>query len=294
MSKTIPPKPPASASRPPALDRVLLALCRPGAFASASRDEPGTSVVVSAQSKGVSIAVLTAPAAVAATLESAGLAQWHQAGTGHVRRLLATDAGRARAARLLAGAEVPPFLAQHQPLVRETLERDATAVLLDAAESPLAWLARRKGRDGLALIDPVCLAAGERLRRDFTMAQMLPRVTSDWSGNAGGQSGGASAIHFSEAAAGARQRVDRALEAAGDEFAGLLLDVCGFLKGLEVVEGERGWPQRSARVVLVLALGRLAKHYGLAGEARGPRHSGGTRQWGAPDFRPALHAADAA
>ena len=294
MSKNIRTMPSASASRPSQPDRALLALCRPGAFASASRDEPEKSVVVSAQSKGISIAVLTAPAAVAATLESAGLAQWHRAGTGHVRRLLATDAGRARAARLQAGVEVPPFLAQHQPLVRETVERDEAAVVRDAAESPLAWLARRKGRDGLALIDPVCFAAGERLRRDFTMAQMLPRVTSDWSGNAGGKSGGASAIHFSEAAAAARQRVDRALDAAGDEFAGLLLDVCGFLKGLEMVEGERGWPQRSARVVLVLALGRLAKHYGLAGEARGPRQSGGMRQWGAPGFRPALHAAGAA
>ena len=35
---------------------------------------------------------------------------------------------------------------------------------MDEAESPLAWLARRKGRDGRALIEPVQLLAGERLR----------------------------------------------------------------------------------------------------------------------------------
>jgi len=76
----------------------------------------------------------------------------------------------------------------------------------------------------------------------------------------------------------ARQRVHRALDAAGPEFGGLLLDVCCFLKGLEDVERERAWPPRSAKVVLQLAFDRLARHYVYAAQVRGPAQAA-IRTW---------------
>jgi hypothetical protein len=198
-----------------------------------------------------------------------------------------TAVGRSHLARLeiaRSGAEIDPFLAQHLDLARTEL---ATAsgrarVDMDTAESPLVWLARRKGRDGRALIEPVQLQAGERLRADFTRAQLMPRITANWSSSVARDRRGGGVTTFTEAVVAARQHVRHAFDAAGPEFIGLLLDVCCFLKGLEDVERERGWPPRSAKVVLQLALDRLARHYGYAAEARGRGHAA-MRTWLAPD-----------
>jgi hypothetical protein len=161
------------------------------------------------------------------------------------------------------------------------------------AESPLAWLRRRKDKDGNALITSAQFDAGERLRADLWRAQMMPRVTSDWSGNAPGRrqrrSAPGAGIDMADGVLAARQRVHRALRAAGADFAGLLIDVCGHLKGLEQLERGEGWPQRSAKFFLRYALTRLARHYGLIRDAEEDASIGRRLQhWGADDYRPNL------
>lgn len=173
---------------------------------------------------------------------------------------------------------VGSFRAQHLALEKSQVSTEfgRSSVLIDQAESPLVWLARRRGRDGRALIDAHQLQAGERLRVDFTHAHLMPRTTSNWSNpiSSGRTSNGSQlAGAFTETMIAARQRVHHALDAVGPEFSGLLLDICCFLKGLEDVERERAWPARSGKVVLQIALDRLARHYGYAAQARGPARS---------------------
>ena len=171
--------------------------------------------------------------------------------------------------------EIDRFRAQHLALaVRQVAtETGETSVVADEHESPLAWLARRAGRSGKPLIAPHQLQAGERLRTDFTLALLTPRMTANWERPIAGGTRGSEAGEVSNTMIAARQRVHHALDAVGPEFSGLLLDVCCFLKGLEHVERERIWPARSAKIVLQLALERLARHYGYAAETHGRRRA---------------------
>jgi hypothetical protein len=173
------------------------------------------------------------------------------------------------------GPEIGRFRAQHLALERRHVatEFGMSQAVIDDGESPLAWLARRRGRDGRAMIAPQQLQAGERLRAAFTRAHLMPRTTANWSAPRREQGQGGGVAAFTDATLTARQQVRQALDAVGPEFSGVLLDVCCFLKGLEDVERERSWPARSAKVVLQLALDRLARHYGLSAEARGPQRA---------------------
>lgn len=181
---------------------------------------------------------------------------------------------------------IDAFRGQHLALAQRQIatERGRASVTVDDSESPLAWLARRRGRDGRAMIDPHQLQAGERLRADFTRANLMPRTTSNWASPMASErrGGGNHAGAFTDTMIASRQRVHQALDAVGPEFAGLLMDVCCFLKGLEDIERERQWPARSAKVVLQLALDRLARHYGYAAEAKGRGHAP-IRTWLADD-----------
>jgi hypothetical protein len=160
-------------------------------------------------------------------------------------------------------------------------------VLVNLEESPIAALARRRGKGGEAWLQQHAVAAAERLRRDFELGQLQPRITANWSAavNSGRRTGdGAGLTDLTDMALAARIRFDRAMAAVGPELSGLLVDVCCFLKGLETVERERQWPARSAKLVLRIGLESLARHYGLKASATGAASSH-IRHWGTQDYR---------
>lgn len=186
------------------------------------------------------------------------------------------------------------FLSQHGVLRTrsENVHIAPDALLVNECESPLAWLARRKDANGKPMIDASQFAAGERLRADFTRAAMTPRVGANLTSpvaHSRRSGGGEDAAHFSDLVIAAKERLNHALDAAGPEFSGLLLDVCCFLKGLETVEHERRWPRRTSKIVLGLALDRLARHYGIATKIVG-KNRAPFRSWQAEDARPTMDA----
>lgn len=203
---------------------------------------------------------VTFGAGTIATLKAADLLE--DAGGGKIRL---SAAGRAWLKRALSGED--GFQEQHQERTCLTVRRrdgGHETLRVNLKESPLAWLHYRKARDGKPMVDGEQFEAGERLRRDHEFGQIRAGLaTQAWGAQArgGGKTGGA--IDLGDAAMDARARVERALEDVGPELSGVLVDVCCYLKGLESVERERLWPARSAKIVLTLALDRLARHYGL-------------------------------
>jgi len=203
------------------------------------------------------------------------------------------EAGRAWLRRRSGGAE--PFRAQHQQRESRTMEVGGALrpVIVNAAESPLGWLRRRKGRDGVPLISEAQFQAGERLRQEFTFGQMTPSLTSRLDAVASSRRGRRGApdgpAGLTEDALAARQRVERALASVGPELSGILLQVCCHLQGLEEAEKAHGWPRRSGKVILQIALTRLARHYGLLPAERcGMQTASSIRHWGTQDYRPDL------
>jgi hypothetical protein len=247
--------------------RLLVALAEDGAYAlpdPTAEDD----LIVRRGGTGISVGSGRFAVAAGATLIAADLAE---RAVGRRARLTISPAGRARLRREQAGAQ-PPYLAQHLDLVSDGSAPSERRVR-DASESPLAWMARRRDQDGIPLIDAACYEAGERLRRDLTMAALMPRMGADWSGMKVDGGGPRDPAAGSDAMLAARQRVRSALGAVGNDLSGLLIDLCGFLKGLERIEAERRWPARSAKVVARIALARLAEHYGIECEAVGPERA---------------------
>ena len=141
-------------------------------------------------------------------------------------------------------------------------DRRRRRVRVNIAESPLLLLARRRDGAGKPFLSSGMVAAGERLREDFELAQMGPRVTQNWAGfmtsgidvsrSGGGYRGGSDS---------ARDRVAMALRDLGPGMGDIVLRVCCFLEGIELTERRLGWSARSGKIVLRLALMRLERHY---------------------------------
>jgi Domain of unknown function (DUF6456) len=258
--------------------RLLTALGQPETWALIDPTDQD-SVLVHRRRSGISVGAGRFPLPAAETLVRRDLARWDSPASGR-KTLLLADAGAAYLRRAAAPEPDMAFFHQHRETAIASVETDlgAKRVRVDSEESPLDWLRRRRDRNGEPMIDETSYQAGERLRTDIMLAGLLPGVTARWDGMP--QTGGpVSPGEATDRMIAARQRLRHAFDAVGADFSDLLMDLCGFLKGLELIERERQWPARSAKIVVRLALARLAEHYGIEASARGPAASRGIRAW---------------
>jgi hypothetical protein len=135
--------------------------------------------------------------------------------------------------------------------------RAARSVTINMAESPLGWLFAR------GLVSQRQYDAGERLRADWERAQLAPRVTMAWDAApvARGRGGSTGEPDVTGAQIDAKRRFDDAIAHAGPGLADILWRVVCAGEGMRNAETALGWPARAGKLVLTIALDRIADHY---------------------------------
>lgn len=128
------------------------------------------------------------------------------------------------------------------------------SVTVNLAESPLGWL-HAHGH-----LDDRLFYAGEKLRTDYERAQIAPGVTTRWEPVQLCAIGGPR-LAPTERQVAARQRFDGAMKTAGKGLQDILWRVVCACETVPAAEKALEWPARSGKLVLRLALDRVADFY---------------------------------
>jgi hypothetical protein len=241
--------------------RILRRMAEPGAMLAVARDMD-TGVIVRDGQDGVPVRIAVADCRVAQAL---ALRDWIAAVDPQARvvRYRLTAAGRQELRRALGLSGMEEMAAPFAGAA-EAVDDRIRHMRSQLGESPLVALSRRRDKAGKGFLTRDMVAAGERLREDFELAQSGPRKAVDWAGflaqpvpEPGTGDRGAAA---------ARDRVMAALTDLGPGLGDVMLRCCCYLEGLETLEKRMGWSARSGKVVLRIALQRLIRHYAEGGK----------------------------
>ena len=132
-------------------------------------------------------------------------------------------------------------------------------VAVNLGESPLSWLHAR------GLVSERQYLAGDLLRRDWEQAGLGPHVTMHWNAGPLGRTprGAPRPPEPGVAQLCAKERFDAAVRAAGPGLSDILWRVACAGEGIASAEKALGWPTRAGKLVLTLALDRIAAFYRL-------------------------------
>lgn len=128
------------------------------------------------------------------------------------------------------------------------------SVTVNLAEAPLGWLFARGHLSRRQYF------AGQRLRFDWERGCLDPRVTMRWDADPL-SSGGGPGLDLTIAQLDARKRFEQAVSAAGAGLSDILWRVVCSGDGMRDAERALGWPARAGKLVLTIALDRVADHY---------------------------------
>lgn len=242
--------------------RILRRLCERGALLAVASEMDKAVVVRETEAGTTRTAVVERDVAEALALKA-----WIACNApGRISRYHITARGRAALGELLAEEENAATGLREPPVILSETAEEGRRHRFAPGDTPLAALARRREKDGSPFLSPDLVRAGERLREDFELAQMAPRMAQNWDHflthvDEGTTSPGAPGY----GAEAARARLIGALRELGPGLGDVALRCCCYLEGLETAEKKMGWSARSAKIVLRIALHRLRRLYARLG-----------------------------
>ncbi len=155
-------------------------------------------------------------------------------------------------------SQIDPFREQHQ-----NIEKTPEGRIKNTTETPLEWLKSRVNKGGIKFTEAE-FAAGDRIRKEYELAKMNHTMSIDYEKPIvqDGRKSGKVTYDLPDFVLDTRQKLRKTLNAVGEDLADILIIVCCQLSGLEEAEKVMQWPRRSGKLVLKIALARLAQYYG--------------------------------
>jgi hypothetical protein len=140
---------------------------------------------------------------------------------------------------------------------RKAGARPGRSVTVNVVESPLGWLKAR------GHISERQYQAGEQLRLDWERSKLEPSITMRWDAapTGKGRSGPANGWSPAESQMRARERFNATVAAAGPGLSDILWRIVCAGEGMRDAETAFGWPARAGKLVLTIALDRVADFY---------------------------------
>ncbi|MBL4812512.1 MAG: helix-turn-helix domain-containing protein [Rhodobacteraceae bacterium] len=245
--------------------RLLNRMARPGAMLAVARDmEMG--VVIEEDAEGIAQRTAVVDRTFA---EAIALKEWIQCDDpeGRIVRYTISPQGRSALKKFMGagqiGFAVAPAQFDHCDPAAPGNDIRLRHMRTVMADSPLAGLSRRRDKSGKPFLARDLVAAGERLREDFELAQAGPKTTQNWESflTAGITGHAPSDSRNQSGSAAAQERVSAALSDLGPGLGDVALRCCCYLEGMESLEKRMDWSARSGKIVLRIALQRLKRHY---------------------------------
>ncbi|MBX7482992.1 DUF6456 domain-containing protein [Qipengyuania qiaonensis] len=146
-------------------------------------------------------------------------------------------------------------LTEEGPRRSGTAARKRRSVTVNLAECPLTWLHAR------GHLTDRQFDAGERLRADYERAQLARSITMRWDPVRVDNGHSDHDLTTSERQIAAKDRFDGAMAEAGPGLRDILWRIACAGEGLPAAEKALEWPARSGKLVLKLALDRVAHFY---------------------------------